>query len=189
MKKYYWIYTDYDSSGNSRWDCLWIPREDPSGLAPLQGGIRLKSIWKCHQAHYQKRFEKPDVYSVESHFGLEESTSSIFEDLLGDMVELLPIRDQNGKIYYIIHPLALYSLDTATIDENGPGKHYWNISKYIFNDNAINNKHHVFRFMSREGTPGRDYGFGNLEVIVSEKFKRLYEKHNMKGIVFNPLPR
>ncbi|MEQ1903702.1 MAG: SMI1/KNR4 family protein [Pirellulaceae bacterium] len=132
-----------------------------------------------------------DVFSVELRFAVSERTKKVFESMLGDVIEFLPIQ-VTGKIkevdderitvpskrtrkLFLMRPTKLVQLAKGSVVHEFPA--CLKVSRYAFHTEDIANAPAIFRVPE------------TFEILVTDEFRKIVEKNSIFGFSFdNKIP-
>ena len=145
--------------------------------------VKARNFAKIYPSKYKDEIDKPigDVFSVEiSSFILNEKSYKILYPYIKNEVQIFKIKSDN-MLFYVVNV-------TNIIDclhyEKSELKHFpssgriMRVIKYVFKEEKIKDTV-IFKL------PG--IGFVNSHSFVTEEFKKVVEKNNIKGFKFKEL--
>ncbi len=177
------IETDYDLQGNSPWDAVWYDG-DYRDLKALKCELGLAPIWKPPAVRIEQRLTTPNIYVFELFYAVDKGTMNLLKSLVRDSAEFLPL--EAGKPLFALHPLLRVELDyRAVFGDQVLTGNVTHIPNYVFPKGELTSDVHLCQIRQPPGTNARDVGFPCTGVFVSERFRSLCVKNDLKGIRFS----
>jgi hypothetical protein len=142
-----------------------------------------KSTWLEYTTYFDNMKKKPSTFYEYflCVFAIEEKSVDIFQHLFLHNVELLPLRDENGERFYIIHPLDCIDILDIKISSIVNGS----INNICFKKPSIIPPSTLFRIPNRNSIDM----FCITDILdVENDFYSLYHKYKMTGLVFTEIP-
>ena len=143
----------------------------------------LANRWKPPRVKLRQRKWRCDLISLYPFWAINEKARAALMPLLGDAIELLPVRCADLPDIWAMHALRYVDLATKAVQNGEPGRNMTAIDRYAFDVQDLKGMH-FFGLRQSPGSPSRKAGrcFGGT--YVSEEFKRTVEKHGLEGVVF-----
>jgi hypothetical protein len=182
--KIYKVDPDYHPDYDSPWDAIWYDG-DEEDLSCLDCGRPLQPIWKAPRVRVEKREQTPDVFVFLLHYACSDRVRHLLKRLVGHSAEFLPLSAGTDISVSVIHPLLRVDLDDkAEVSRNRVSGNITVIKTYSFDHKQFNQPMHIFQVRQAEGSWARRGGSPCSGILVSQAFKALCDKNNIRGIRF-----
>ncbi len=163
-------------------------------------GQPLSKSWMKLKVHYSKDWEDPGWSTEESKIiraqregqprgdfvwlvGAE--SAAVFNDkalqvlrlLMGDSVEILPLQCEDDSVHLVnvIDMIDCLDQEKSTIKRYSNGS-IMKIIRHVFKEELLQNKH-IFKLPQPQ-----------VPIYVSDTFKKTVEEHELRGLIWEPLP-
>lgn len=183
---FYTLETEYNRSGDLDWSCGSYEGE-PDDLDVVLTTLRLSAIWNPPEIQIFQEKHRPNVYSIDHEFGLDQFARDRLKPFLDCDAELLPLSCSDGTDLCLLHPLYCTTLDDNAEYRRGiDSGNLIEISRYSFPwpRSFYGDPCHLFRIRNFPDSPSGTIGCAFDSMIVSGDLRRAIIDASISGVTF-----